>query len=81
MPGEYYSLKLISHLSNATAERSIELRKVFSNGKTQTIRQFENYDRVETYKVVNDSLLTLVLRDTIAFLRDKPDTIKINIAY
>jgi hypothetical protein len=81
MPGENYSLKLVSHPSNATVERSIEVRKVFSNGKTQTIKEFEKYDIVATYKVVNNSLLTLVLRDTIASLRDKPDTMKINIVY
>ena len=81
LPRENYSLKLISHPSNATVERSIEVRKVFKNGRTQTVGDFEKYDIVETYKLVNDSLLMLVLRDTIALLRDKPDTININVAH
>jgi hypothetical protein len=80
IPKAKYSLKLISFPSNATVERSIQVRKSFNDGKMEVIKDFEKYDSIEVYKLLNDSVLMLVLRDTVSYLGNKPDTFKINIA-
>lgn len=75
VPNKDYKLKVICIPSNATIQSSIQVRKL-QNGKMteEVLRDYERYNYVDTMYLKNDTTFLIIVRDTISYLGNRPDT-------
>jgi hypothetical protein len=50
--------------TGATSEDVIQIRKVYSNGKSEVVKNVSSYNKLLNYHLDGDSLLSVVLSDT-----------------
>ncbi|WP_212003250.1 hypothetical protein [Chitinophaga sp. HK235] len=80
VPNKNYRLRIVQLPSNATIQSSIQVRKFYKNKEDEKVLQdYERYNSVDTVHLRNDSTLVMVVRDTISYLGEKPDTMFLNI--
>lgn len=79
VPNKDYKLRIVYYPSNATIQSSIQVRKIFNdNRKEELLKDFERYNYVDTSYLQNGTTLLIVVRDTISYLGNKPDTMIVN---
>ena len=82
VPGQSYKLRIVHIPSNATIQSSIQVRKLLDNRKDEEILQdYERYNHLESYKLLADTALMIIVKDTISYLgRNRLDTmiVKLN---
>ena len=71
-------IKVMYYPSNATLQASIQVQKVV-NDSLEVVKNYERYNYMDTCRLINDTMLMLVLRDTISVLGNKPDTMIIQL--
>lgn len=72
LPNKKDSLKILYVSGNATTQNCIQVITV--RGKEiKVLRNYERYNSLDYYDFSGDSILTLVLRDTLSYLGNKPD--------
>lgn len=79
LPLKSYKLKIIYQPSNATIQSSIQIRKVGNDNIEKLLRNYERYNFLEGYKLINDTIFMIVLRDTVSYLGNHPDTMFVNL--
>ena len=62
---------------NATTEDVVQIRKIM-NSSVEIIANIEGYNAVESTKLLNDSLLQLIVND-IGYATNLPDTVIVNL--
>jgi len=72
-------LRIVYIPSNVTIQSSIQVRKLHDNKQEELLQDYERYNYVDTIYLKNDSILMLVVRDTISILGNKPDTMVIKL--
>ena len=82
LPNKNYKLKLIYIPSNATIQSSIQISKIYKNkeNEEELVIDYERYNSIDTYNLINDSIFMIVIRDTVSYLGNHPDTmfVKLN---
>lgn len=73
VPNKAYKIALYYVPGNATAQNVIQVKQILNN-KKRIIENYENYNFVNNYQVLNNNFLKLVLSDTL-FPERHPDTI------
>jgi len=72
IPNKLYRLRIVHIPSNATIQSSIQIRKVYNNKKDEEVLQnYERYNYLESYKLLSDTALMIVIKDTISYLGSK----------
>lgn len=59
---------------NATTQNCIQIVSSSNGGSESVLKNYERYNMLDSYKLVDDTSLMLVVRDTISYLGNKPDT-------
>ena len=72
-------MRIVYIPSNVTIQSSIQVRKLHDNKQEELLQDYERYNYVDTIYLKNDSILMLVVRDTISILGNKPDTMVIKL--
>lgn len=67
VPNKYYKLRIVYIASNATIQPSIQVRKIY-NKKEEVLQVYERYNYLESYKLLGDTALMVVVKDTISYL-------------
>ena len=78
MANKKADIKVMYYPSNATLQASIQVQKVV-NDSIEVVKNYERYNYMDTCRLINDTMLMLVLRDTISVLGNKPDTMIIQL--
>lgn len=73
VPNQSYKLRIVHMPSNATIQSSIQVRKSYNNNKEgeEVLQDYERYNSLEGYKLIDDTALMIVIKDTISYLRKK----------
>ena len=72
VPGQSYKLQIVNIPSNATIQSSIQVRKLLDDKEDEEILQdYERYNYLESYKLLGDTALMIVVKDTISYLGRK----------
>lgn len=80
IPNKDYKLRVIYIPSNATIQSSIQVRILRSDKKTEEVlKDYEKYNYVDTMYLKNDTTFMIVVRDTISYFGNKPDTMSIKL--
>lgn len=74
VPRKSYKLRIVHLPSNATIQSSVQVRELLPNNEEKVLYDYERYNIVDTAYIQNDTTLLIVLRDTISYLGNKPDT-------
>lgn len=74
IPNKEFKISIVYLPSNATIQPAIQVRKQFID-KEEIAETYERYNCMDTCKLINDTTLMLVIRDTISILGNRPDTI------
>lgn len=53
--------------SNATSQSYIQIRKVFNDKHEEVYKNFERYQGIKELKIVNDSLFSVIVLDTMSY--------------
>jgi len=79
VPGKNYQLKINYFPGNATSQHHIQVSKQVGDSE-EVLQDYERYNYLEKYQLLEDTSLLLILKDTISYLGNKPDTmfIKLN---
>jgi len=72
-PNKSYTINLYYIPGNATAQNIIQVKQVLNNGES-VLHNYERYNFVNSYEIVNDTTLSLILSDT-TFPERKADTV------
>lgn len=64
--------------TGATTENILQIRKKGLNSKDEILKSLTKYNYLENSKLVNDSTLSLILKDTTCFKRIDTIMLKIN---
>jgi hypothetical protein len=79
VPNKDYKLRVVYIPSNATIQSSIQIRKFQGRGTEELLQDYERYNYVDTLYLQNDTTFLIILRDTISYLGNKPDTMIIKL--
>lgn len=71
LPKREYTLIFYYVPSNATSQSYIQIRKKYNENREEVFKNYERYQGVSEYKFVNDSLLRIVILDTISYNQRK----------
>jgi len=75
LSGKAYRVGIYYVPGNTTTQNCIQVVS-FSNGDNEEVlKNYERYNVLDSYKLVDDTSLMLVVRDTISYLGNKPDTV------
>jgi hypothetical protein len=74
VPKSSNKLKIVHVPSNATVQSSIQVRKVSADDEEVILHNYDRYNAIDTAYLQSDSVLLIILRDTISYLGNKPDT-------
>ena len=72
LPNKQYKIRLDYLPSNATSQDYIQVNKA-KNGNEEVLKNYDRHNFVNSYSLINDSTLQLVLCDTM-IVPDKLDT-------
>ena len=72
--GKGYRLGVFYSLSNATAQSTIQVRKIGKNGD-EVLANYERYNFVAVYRMIGGDTLELILQDTMLSRGGAPDTV------
>jgi ABC-type Fe3+-hydroxamate transport system substrate-binding protein len=73
VPGKKCKLRITYLSGNATSQNCIQVSKQ-SGDSEEVLQNYERYNYLEKYQLLADTSLLLILRDTISYLGNKPDT-------
>lgn len=80
VPNKGYKLRVVYIPSNATIQSSIQIKKFQGDKKTEELLQdYERYNYVDTLYLQNDTTFLIILKDTVSYLGNKPDTMIIKL--
>jgi len=74
LPKREYALIVYYIPSNATSQSYVQLRKKYNENREEVFKNYERYQGISEYKFVNDSLLRIVILDTMSYSQRK-DTV------
>lgn len=77
VPNKSYKITLYYIAGNATAQDVIQVKKQFKEGEV-ILKNYERYNFVNSYEILSDTTLQLILSDT-AFTERKADTMLLKI--
>ena len=77
LPAKGYQLRVVYRPSNATVQAAIQVVQQRAQQPDRLLGDYERYNCLDACRLTNDSLLTLVLRDTVSLLGNHPDTISL----
>jgi hypothetical protein len=69
-------IRVMYYPSNATLQSSIQVQKIV-NDSIEVIKDYERYNYMDTWRLINDTTLMLVIRDTTSNLGNKSDTMRV----
>ena len=72
-----YQLRVVYRPSNATVQAAIQVVQQRAQQPDKVLGDYLRYNCLDACHLTNDSLLTLVLRDTVSLLGNRPDTISL----
>ena len=78
VPNKNFKVIIFYLPSNATSDNYIQVSKQVGNS-IQIIENFKRYNYLENFKLLSDSSLLLIIRDTVSYLGNKPDTVIIKL--
>lgn len=68
MPKKPYKLRIVYIPSNATIQSSIQVRTLSVNKEEKLLQEFERYNYLQSYRLLNDTVLMIVVKDTVSYL-------------
>jgi hypothetical protein len=71
VPNKPYKLRVVHMPSNATIQSSIQVRELYGNNEEKVLQDYERYNYLESYKLLSDTALMIVIKDTISYLGSK----------
>ncbi len=74
--GKNYVIDISFVQAGATTEDVIQIKKVFSNGKEEIIKNFNKYNCLVKSKLINDTSVQVIMADT-CYYANKPDTFNV----
>lgn len=74
LPKREYALIFYYIPSNATSQNYVQIRKKYNENREEVFKNYERYQGISEYKFVNDSLLRIVILDTMSYIQRK-DTV------
>ena len=74
LPKRGYTLIFYYIPSNATSQSYVQIRKKYNGNREEVFKNYERYQGITEYKFVNDSLLKIVILDTMSYNQRK-DTV------
>jgi len=74
VPGKDYRVGIYYVSGNATTQNCIQIVSSSNGGSESVLKNYDRYNMLESYKLVDDKSLMLVVRDTISYPGNKPDT-------
>ena len=77
LPEKGYQLRVLYRPSNATVQAAIQVVQQRAKQPDKVLGDYPRYNCLDACRLTNDSLLTLVLRDTVSLLGNRPDTISL----
>ena len=77
LPAKGYQLRVVYRPSNATVQAAIQVVQQRAQQPDQVLGDYLRYNCLDACRLTNDSLLILVLRDTVSVLGNRPDTISL----
>ena len=78
-PAKGYRIRVLYRPSNATIQAAIQVVKQRTKQPDEVLGNYQRYNCLDACRLTNDSLLTLVLRDTVSLLGNRPDTVTISL--
>lgn len=66
--------KILYVAGNATTQNVIQVVRISKDSKQVVLKNYERYNALDSYRILNNSSLQLILRDTISYLGNRPDT-------
>lgn len=79
IPNNDYKLKVVFQPSNATIQSAIQVRKINKDNKESVLETYERYNVLDTYKLINNTTFMMVVRDTISYFGNHPDTLYVKL--
>jgi hypothetical protein len=79
VPNKEYKIKVVYQPSNATIQAAIQVRRLFKDKKEDVLKTFERYNYLDTLYLQKDTSLVLILKDTVSYLGNKPDTMNVTL--
>lgn len=77
VPGK--NIKVYAIPGNATMQDYIQVVNATDANNPVVVKNYERYNVLEDYKLVTDTTLLLILRDTTRYMENKPDTFLLDI--
>jgi len=74
--GKNYVIDISFVQAGATTEDVMQLKKVYSNGKEEIVKNFNKYNCLVKSKLINDTSVQVILSDT-CYYANKPDTFNV----
>ncbi|ASZ14361.1 hypothetical protein KTO58_02075 [Chitinophaga pendula] len=74
VPGKDYRVGIYYISGNATTQNCIQVMSFLNGDKKAVLKNYMRYNMLDSYKLINDTSLMLVVRDTISYLGNQPDT-------
>jgi hypothetical protein len=68
VPNKPYKFRIVYIPSNATIQSSIQVRKLNVIISEELLQEFERYNYLQSYRLLNDTALMIVVKDTISYL-------------
>jgi hypothetical protein len=68
VPNRPYRLRIVHTPSNATIQSAIQVRKLYGNKEEDVLQGYERYNFLASYKLLSDTTLMIVVKDTISYL-------------
>lgn len=69
VPNKPYKLRIVYVASNATVQPSIQVRKIYEK-KEELLQDYERYNYLESYKLLSDTALMIVVKDTSSYFKN-----------
>ncbi len=79
VPTKGYKLKVVYLPSNATIQSAIQVVKISDNKRDEILSTYERYNFIDSCKLINDTTFMIVIRDTVSYLGNHPDTMYIEL--
>lgn len=79
VPSKGCKLKVVHIPSNATIQSAIQIQKIGNDKKEEVLYTYERYNFVDSYAIINDTTFMIVVRDTVSYLGNLPDTMYVKL--
>ena len=79
LPTKRYQLRVVYRPSNATVQAAIQVVQQQAQQPDKVLGDYQRYNCLDACRLTKDSLLTLVMRDTVSQLGNRPDTVALAI--